>query len=135
MHARAKRLSTCSAEVLPVCIVKQLIQYLPHNTYLYLCRSDRETVLCCQRALYGACSQCDAVRVHAVKLWPCLRAIRSPAHAYDEAGRTLSALLVDSILDLHLHMQQDDDLEPVYSGCSIARAHKARAAWEQRSAV
>jgi hypothetical protein len=130
MHA--KRFRSCSAELLPIYIVKQLIKFMPHSTYLYLYRPDRDPV-CCQQALYGACSQCDAVRAHAAQLWPCLRAIRSPAHEYDEAGRSVSDLLVNHILDLHLHMQQDDDYEPMYSGQSIARAHKARAAWEQQN--
>jgi hypothetical protein len=43
--------------------------------------------------------------------------------------------MVDGILELHLHMQHDDDYEPVYSGRSIARARQARAAWEQWNAV
>ena len=128
----AKRFRSCSAELLPIYIVEHLIQYMPHSTHLYLYRPD---VLCCQQALYRACSQCDAVRAHAVQLWPCLRAIRSPAHEHDAAGRSVSDLLVNHILDLHLHMQQDDDYEPVYSGQSIAQAHKARAAWEQQNSM
>jgi hypothetical protein len=121
------------AEALPDCLAKQLIASIPHNTYLYLCRSNREPV-CCARALFGACNQCDAVRTHAVMLWPCLRAVRSPACEGDEAGRSSFVLTVNSILDLHLHMQQDDDYEPVYSGSSIAEAHRARAAWARESA-
>jgi hypothetical protein len=130
LHVRQSERSR-SANLLPSCIVRRLIQYMPHNTHLYLYRPDRDPV-CCQPALYGACSQCDAVRAHAAQLWPCLRAIRSPAHEHDASGCSVSALLVNHILDLHLHMQQDDDYEPVYSGRSIARAHQARAAWEQQ---
>jgi hypothetical protein len=133
MCGKAKR--SRYAELLSSCIVKQLIQYMPHNTYLYLYRPDREAVLCCQQALFDACAQCDAVRRHAVKLWFCLRAVRSPAHEHDEVGRSASGLLVNCILDLHLHMQHDDDYEPVYSGQSIGRAHKVRAAWEQQNRV
>ena len=48
-----------SAELLLDCIVRQTVQCMPHNTYLYLHRTDRESV-CCQQALYGACKQCDA---------------------------------------------------------------------------
>ena len=132
MCASAKRFR--SSELLPDCTVKQIVQYMPHNTYLYLHRADREPV-CCQQALYSACKQCDAVRRHAAMLWPCLRAIRSPAYASDEAGRSSFALMVDGILELHLHMQQDDDYEPVYSGQSIARAQKARAAWNQQNSM
>ena len=132
MCTSAKRLR--SAELLPDCTVKQIVQYMPHNTYLYLHRADREPV-CCQQALYSACKQCDAVRRHAAMLWPCLRAIRSPAYASDEAGRSSFALMVDGILELHLHMQQDDDYEPVYSGRSILRAHQARAAYSQWNAI
>lgn len=116
MCAAAKRSKT--TEHLPDCLVKQIVQYMPHNTYLYLCRADREPV-CCQQALYGVCTQCDAVRTHAARLWPCILRVRSPAYAS----------VVNDILELHLHMQHDDDYEPVYSGQSISRAHQARAAW------
>ena len=132
MCTSAKRFR--SAEPLPDCIVKQIVQYMPHNSYLYLHRTDREPVCCCAQALYGACKQCDAIHTHATMLWPCLRAIRSPVCEGDEAGRSLSALMVNSILELHLHMQQDDDYEPVYSGSSIAEAHRSRAAWDQECA-
>ena len=124
-----------SAELVPICIVRQTVECMPHNTYLYLHRADRELVCCCVQALYGACKQCFFVRRHAVRMWPCLRAVRSPADASDEAGRSLFALMVDGILDLHLHMQQDDDYEPVYSGQSILRAHQARAAWKQSNSL
>jgi hypothetical protein len=113
---------------LPKVIVKQLVQYIPHNTYLYLYKIDREPV-CCQQSLFGVCSQCDAVRSHAAKLWPCLRNICSVGH--NEAGRSLSDHVVNAILELHLHMQLDSDYEPVYLGGSITRAHIARAAWHQ----
>ena len=118
------------AETLPGCLAKQLVAYMPHNTYLYLCRSNREPV-CCARALFGACKQCDAVHTHAAMLWPCLRSVRSPVCEGDEAGRSSFVLTVNSILELHLHMQQDDDYEPVYSGSSISGAHQARAVWNQ----
>jgi len=121
------------ADTLPGCLTKQLVAYMPHNTYLFLHRTDREPV-CCARALFGACKQCDAVRTHAVMLWPCLRAVRSPACEGDEAGRSSFVLTVNSILDLHLHMQQDDDYEPVYNGSSIAEAHRVKAAWDQECA-
>ena len=114
------------ADTLPGCLAKQLVAYMPHNTYLYLCRLNREPV-CCARALFGACKQCDAVHTHAAMLWPCLRAVRS-------TGRSSFVLTVNSILDLHLHMQQDDDYEPVYSGSSIAEAHRVKAAWEHECA-
>ena len=129
MHRAAKRARL--AEGLPDCIVEQLVASIPHNTYLYLCRSNRKPVVCCAQALYGACEQCAAVRTHAVMLWPCLRAVRSPACEGDEAGRSSFVLTVNSILDLHLHMQQDDDYEPVYSGSSIAEAHRVKAAWDR----
>jgi hypothetical protein len=118
------------APTLPSVIVKQLIQYIPHNTYLYLYKTDREPA-CCQQSLFGVCSQCDAARRHAAKMWPCLRKIRSPGT--DEAGRSLSDRIVNGILELHLHMQHDTDYEPKYLGDSISRAHTARAAWKARS--
>jgi hypothetical protein len=61
---------------LPKVIVKQLVQYIPHNTYLYLYKIDREPV-CCQQSLFGVCSQCDAV---AVMLLRCGRACATFAH-------------------------------------------------------
>jgi len=122
------------AETIPDCIVEQMIAYIPHNTYLFLCRSNRKSVVCCAQAVFGTCEQCAAVRTHAVMLWPCLRAVRSPVCDGHEAGRSSFDLTVNSILDLHLHMQQDDDFEPVYSGSSIAEAHRARAAWDQECA-
>jgi hypothetical protein len=115
------------ATTLPSAIVKQLIQYIPHNTYLYLYKIDREPA-CCQQSLFGVCSQCDAVRRHAAKMWPGLRKIRSPGH--DAAGCSLSDLVVNDILELHLHIQHDKDYEPIYFGDSISQAHIARAAWE-----
>eukprot|EP00953_Heterococcus_sp_UTEX-ZZ885_P025217 13714-Heterococcus_DN1.PRE.2 len=119
-----------AARTLPSVIVKHLVQHIPHDTYLYLYRADRGPV-CAQQSLFGACSQCDAARVHAARMWQCLRKIRSPGH--DEAGCSLSDLVVNSILELHLHMQHDCDYEPVYLGESILRAHTARAAWKARS--
>ena len=107
---------------------------MPHITYLYLFTPNRKPVVCCAQAVFGTCKQCDAVRAHAARLWPCLRAVRSPVCDGDEAGRSPFAVLVNSILELHLHMQQDNDYEPVYSGSSISRAHQARAAWDQQSA-
>jgi hypothetical protein len=115
------------ATTLPGAIVKQLVQYIPHNTYLYLYKTDREPV-CCQQSLFGVCRQCDAVCRHAAKMWQCLRKIRLPGH--DEAGRSLSDHVVNGILELHLHMQYDMDYEPIYFGDSISQAHIARAAWE-----
>ena len=114
-------------ETLPTCIVKHLIQYVPHNTYLYLHKTDREPV-CCQQALFGVCKQCDAVRMHAARMWPCLRRICSLGH--DVAGRSVLDALVNDILELHLYMQHDGEYEPVYSGHSIAQASLDRAAWE-----
>jgi hypothetical protein len=122
-HAKRVR----DATTLPSVIVKQLVQYIPHNTYLFLYKIDREPV-CCQQLLFGVCRQCDAVRRHAAKMWPGLRKIRSPGH--DEAGCSLSDRVVGGILELHLHMQHDTDYEPKYLGDSILRAHNARAAWE-----
>jgi hypothetical protein len=115
-----------AANTLPRVIVKHLVQYIPHNTYLYLYKADREPV-CAQQSLFGACSQCDAARVHAAKMWQCLRKIRSPEH--DDAGRSFSDLVINDILELHLHMQHDSDYEPAYLGESISRACIARAAW------
>eukprot|EP00953_Heterococcus_sp_UTEX-ZZ885_P027178 14616-Heterococcus_DN1.PRE.13 len=60
-------------------------------------------------------------------MWPCLRKLRSSGH--DEAGRSLSDRVVNGVLELHMHMQYDDDYEPVYLGQSISRAHIARDAW------
>jgi hypothetical protein len=73
------------AKALPSVIVKHLVRFVPHDTYLYLYKADRDPV-CAQQSLYGACSQCDAARIHAAKMWQCLRKIRSPGH--DEAGRS-----------------------------------------------
>jgi hypothetical protein len=124
----AKRLR--DAPTLPSVIMKHLVQYIPHNTYLFLYKLDREPV-CCQQSLFGVCRQCDAVRRHAAMMWPCLRRICSPGT--DEADRSLSDRVIGVILELHLHIQHDGDYEPVYLGDSIARAHTARAAWKARS--
>jgi hypothetical protein len=114
-------------ESLPNAIVKHLVQYIPHNTYLYLYKSDREPV-CCQQSLLGVCNQCDAVRMHAARMWPCLRRICSPKH--DEAGRSVFDQMVNGVLELHLNMQHDGEYEPVYHGHSISQAHDTRAAWK-----
>jgi hypothetical protein len=99
------------AEALPDCIVEQLIASIPHNTYLYLCRSNRESV-CCALVVF---EQCKAVHTHAAMLCThmqscCgrLRAVRSPVCEGDEAGLSPFAL-TNSILELHLHMQQGND--------------------------
>jgi ribosomal protein L37AE/L43A len=110
------------ATTLPSVIVKQLVQYIPDNTYLYLYKIDQELV-CCQQSLFGVCSQCDAVRRHAAKMWPCLRKICSAG--YNGAGRSLSD---NAILELNLQMQHDTDYEPMYLGGSVAQAHNARTA-------
>jgi hypothetical protein len=126
MYWKATAHPCATLQTLPSVIVKHLVQHIPHDTYLYLYRADREPV-CAQQSLFGACSQCDAARMHAARMWQCLRKMRSPRH--DEAGRSLSDLVVNDILELHLHMQHDCDCEPVYLGDSISRACMARAAW------
>jgi hypothetical protein len=117
--------------LVPTCTVKRFVQYMPHDTYLNLNRTDGEPI-CCQQALFGNCSQCNAVRMHAVKMWSSLRGMC--AHGHSVAGRNILDALVNDVLDLHLHMQLDGDYEPVYAGHSIAQAHFDRAAWSAQLA-
>jgi hypothetical protein len=95
-----------AAKTLPSVMVKHLVQHIPHDTYLYLYRADREP-MCAQQSLFGACSQCDAARMHAARMWQCLRKIRSPRH--DEAGRSLSDLVVNDIKRLSIKFSNKNE--------------------------
>ena len=94
--------------------------------YLCLNRADGDPA-CCQQALFSTCSQCTAIRVHAAKMLSIMRRVR--AHGHSVAGRNILDALVNDVLELHLHMQCDNEYEPVYAGHSIAQAHFDRAAW------
>jgi hypothetical protein len=119
MSPPAKRVRVVTT--LPNVTVRRLVQYMPHDTYLYLYKINREPA-CCQQSAFGVCIQCDAVRDHAARMWPCF-----------EAGRSLSDCVVNGILELHLHMQLDSDYEPAYLGGSIAQAHEPRGACRQHN--
>jgi hypothetical protein len=99
--------------LVPTCIVKNLVQYVPQDMHLYLIRTNSEPA-CCQQALFGTCSQCTAIRVHVAKMWSIMCRVR--AHGHSVAGRNILDALVNDVLELHLYMQCDDDYEPVYAG-------------------